>query len=284
MILITGATGNNGVEIVRLLAQKNISARALVRDSKRAGAVALPHIEVVEGNFDRPETLLAALVGVDRAFLLTPSSERAESQQLAFIDAARQIGIRHIVKLSQFGADTRSEGRFQRYHAVVEAAVRASGLACTFLRPNLFMQGLLNFRAVIAARQAFYAAAGDAKVSIVDVRDVAEVAVAALTESGHEGKTYELTGPEALTHTEMAEHLSASLGHHVAFVDIPPEAMGEALRGAGLPPWQAEGLIEEYALYRRGEAEAITSGVQDAIGRTPRSFNAFARDYAAAFS
>jgi uncharacterized protein YbjT (DUF2867 family) len=168
-----------------------------------AKGIAFPNVEVVEGDFDLPATLLDALAGVKRAFLLTSSSERAEAQQLAFIDAARQSGVAHIVKLSQFGADASSPGRFQRYHATVEAALQASGIAYTFLCPNLFMQGLLNFRSTIATQSAFYAATSNAKVSAVDVRDIAEVAVAALTEAGHEGKIYELTGSQALTHAEM---------------------------------------------------------------------------------
>jgi uncharacterized protein YbjT (DUF2867 family) len=284
MILVTGATGSNGTEIVKRLATGHVPVRAMVRHLDRANAIALPHVEVVQGDFDRPTTLLTALAGVERAFLLTSSSERAQAQQIAFVDAARRSGVAHIVKLSQFGADAHSPGRFQRYHAAVEAALHASGIAYTLLRPNLFMQGLFNFRATIATHNAFYAAAGDAKVSAVDVRDISEVAVAALTESGHEGKIYELTGPQALTHAEMAECLSRALGRQVAFVDIPPETMRDALLGVGFPVWQADGLLEEYALYRRGEAAPVTSGVQDAIGKAPRSFQAFARDYAAMFS
>jgi uncharacterized protein YbjT (DUF2867 family) len=285
MILVTGATGNNGTEIVKRLAAKaQVQVRAMVRNPDRASAIALPQVEIVEGDFDRPATLLGALAGVERAFLLTPSSERAQSQQIAFIDAAQQSGVTHIVKLSQFAADAHSPVRFLRYHAAVEAALQASGMAYTLLRPNLYMQGLLNFRSTIATQNAFYAAAGDAKVSAVDVRDIADVAVAALTESGHEGKIYELTGPQALTHAEMAEGLSEALGRRVEFVDIPPEAMREALVGVGLPVWQADGLVEDYAHYRRGEAAAVTSGVRDAIGKEPRSFDEFARDYAAMFS
>lgn len=214
----------------------------MVRSRERASVIAATNVEVIEGDFDLPATLLEAVAGVERAFLLTSSSERAEAQQIAFIDAARQSGVAHIVKLSQFGAEATSTGRFQRYHAAVEAALQASGIAYTFLRPNLFMQGLLNFRSTIATQSAFYAAASDGKVSAVDVRDIAEVAVAALTEAGHEGKTYELTGSQALTHTEMAEHLSRVLGRTIAFVDTSPEAMYDTLLNIGFPVWQAEGL------------------------------------------
>jgi uncharacterized protein YbjT (DUF2867 family) len=283
MILVTGATGNNGIEIIKRLAARNVQVRAMVRDRDRASAIAVPNVEIVESDFDRPETLLKRLAGVERAFLLTNSSERTEAQQIAFIDAAKQSGVKQIVKLSQFAADANSPVRFLRYHAAVEAALRSSGIAYTFLRPNLFMQGLLNFRSTIATQSSFYAAAGDAKVSVVDVRDIADVAVAALIESGHEGKIYDLTGPQALTHAEMAESLSAALDRPITFVDIPPEAMRETLLSIGFPVWQADGLLEDYAHYRRGEATAIASGVQDAIGRNPRSFEDFAGDYAAMF-
>ncbi|MEG3882436.1 SDR family oxidoreductase [Microcoleus sp. herbarium7] len=284
MILVTGATGTNGIEIVKRLASQNVQVRAMVRDRNRAKDIAAPSVEVVEGDFDRPETLPRVLAGVNRAFLLTNSSEHAQAQQLAFVDAAQQSGVAHIVKLSQFAADANSPVRFLRYHAAVEAAIQASGIAYTFLRPNLFMQGLLNFRSTIATQNAFYAAASDAKVSAVDVRDIAEVAVAALTEDEHKGKIYDLTGPQALTHTEMADRLSAVLGHRIAFVDISPEAMRETLLGVGFPVWQTDGLLEDYAHYRRNEAAAIASGVQDAIGKAPRSFEKFAQDYATMFS
>ncbi|WP_287457319.1 SDR family oxidoreductase [Leptolyngbya sp. UWPOB_LEPTO1] len=284
MILVTGATGSNGTEIVKRLTAQNVQVRAMVRNHDRAKEIALPNVEVVEGNFDRPETLLEALTEVDRAFLLTNSTEHAEAQQLAFVDAAKQSGVKHIVKLSQFAANADSPVRFLRYHAAVEAAIQASGMTYTFLRPNLFMQGLLNFRSTITSQNAFYAAIDNAKVSVVDVRDIADVAVAALTETGHEGKIYNLTGPQALTHAEMAEQLSAALNRQIAFVDIPSEAMRDQLLNIGMPAWQADGLIEDYAHYRRNEAAAIASGIEDATGKAPRQFKDFARDYATAFS
>jgi uncharacterized protein YbjT (DUF2867 family) len=284
MILVTGATGSNGSEIVKRLTVKNVPVRAMVRNRDRATAIAAPNVEIVEGDFDRPETLLTALKGADRMFLVTNSSERAQAQQLACVEAAKHSGVAHIVKLSQFAADASSPVRFLRYHAAVEAAIRASGIAYTFLRPNLFVQGLLNFQSTIATQNSFYAAIGDAKVSAIDLRDIADVAVAALTGTGHEGKIYDLTGPQALTHTEMAQFLSAAIGRHITFVNISPDAMFDALLSVGFPNWQAAGLIEDYAHYQRGEASAIATGVEDTIGKEPRSFETFAHDYASAFN
>jgi uncharacterized protein YbjT (DUF2867 family) len=284
-ILISGATGQVGSELVRALSRRGAAFRAMVRPSEleRARRM-LGDVELAPANFDDPESIARALAGAEQAFLLTPSSERAEEQQRRFVDLARRQGVRKIVKLSQYAADAGSPVRFLRYHAAVERAIRDSAIAFTFLRPNLFMQGLLGFRETIAASGAFFAAAGDAPVSAIDVRDIAEVAAAALLETRHDGVTYDLTGPEALTHAQMAAELASALGRPVAFVDVPPEAMREALSRAGLPDWQADGLIEDYAHYRRGEAAAVSPAVEAVTGVPPRSFATFARDHAAAFA
>ena len=284
MILITGATGTVGSEVVKRLSSKAIGARALTRDPRKAEANPLPHVKFVQGDFDYPESMRSACSGVERAFLLTNSTERAEQQQIAFVRVAQESGIRHVVKLSQLQADASSPERFLRYHGVVEAAIQAAGLAFTFLRPNLYMQGLLNFSYTIKQKNAFFAAAGDARISAVDVRDLADVAVAALTTSQHENKIYSLTGPEALTFANMAQQLSRSVGRSIAFVDVPPEAMREALADLGFPAWQADGLLEEFAMYRRGDAAGIEPGVREALGRSARSFDEFARDYASLFA
>lgn len=237
MILITGATGSNGTELVKLLASRGIPVRAMVRSKNGATKIAgLPGVELTIGDFDHPATLDQALQGVERAFLLTNSTERAESQQRAFVNAGRRAGLRHVVKLSQFAADERSPVRFLRYHAAIERMIVQSGMAYTFLRPNLYMQGLLGFAGSIKSSGKFFAAAADARVSVVDVRDNAAVAAAALTEPGHEGRTYTLTGPEALTHAEMAAAISDAIGRPVTFVDVPPDAMRDALFGMGMPP------------------------------------------------
>jgi uncharacterized protein YbjT (DUF2867 family) len=285
MILITGATGTNGTELIKLLARQGVEVRALVRSSDRAMAIAdLPGVELMIGDLRDHASMRYALSGVERAFLVTSSSEEAQSLQSGFVDTAGHTGLQHIVKLSQLGADPASPVRFLRYHAEVENVIRTSGIKYTFLRPNLFMQGLLLFRSSIATNGKFFAAAGDAKVSVVDARDIAAAAAAALTQPGHEGRTYDLTGPEALTHTEMAVQLSDAVGRRISFVDITPEAMKATLLDAGLPPWQADGLLEDYAHYRRDEASMVASGVKEATGAPPRSFAVFARDYGPFFS
>ena len=163
---------------------------------------------------------------------------------------------------------------------MVEAAIQAAGLTFTFLRPNLDMEGLLNFQQSIQQKSAFFAPAADARISAVDVRDLADVAVAVLTKTEHDNKIYSLTGPDALTFAEMAQKLSKAVGRTIMFVDVPPESMRAAVAGLGFPSWQADGLIEEFAMYRRGEATTVEPGVGEVLGRTGRSFDEFARDYA----
>jgi uncharacterized protein YbjT (DUF2867 family) len=284
MILVTGATGKNGTEILKRLSGRGERIRAMVHKQKDIlNATHNCAVRFVEADFDDPTSLRKALDGVQRAFLVTNSSEKVEERQLRFVALARESGVKHIVYLSQLHASLDSPLRFLRYHAAVEEALRRSGMSYTNLRPNLYMQGLLMFGKSIASEGRFFAPAGDARVSVVDVRDVASVAVAALTHTRHEGKTYDITGPEALTHAEMAAQLSQMLERPVTFVNLPEQVFREELRRLHVPDWQADGLIEDYAHYRRGEASDISNAVEEATGQPPHSFREFARDNRAAF-
>ena len=280
-ILVTGATGNTGRAIVDALARRGALVRAMVR--AEADRAKLPAgVPAVVADFDDLASIAAALEGAERAYLVTPSSERAEEQQRRFADLAAKAGVRHLVVLSQLASDENSPVRFLRYHAAVEQHVRDLGIPYTFLRPNLFFQGLLAFAGTISSQGRFYAPIGDATISAIDVRDIADVAAVTLTEAGHEGATYTLTGPASITHTQIAAALTAALGRDVTFVDVPPQAFADSLRGI-LPPWQVEGLLEDYAHYRRGEAASVSSAVAEITGRPPRDIQQFARDYAPAF-
>ncbi|MDQ1089651.1 SDR family oxidoreductase [Siphonobacter sp. SORGH_AS_1065] len=283
-LLITGATGTIGLELTTLLQQKGYSFRVMVRSLEKAEVwKSVPSVEVVIGDFNEPESLEKALTGIDRAFLLTNSSAKAEEQQLAFVAAAQQTGLKQLVKLSQFAAEVHSPVRFLRYHAIVEKAIQDAGISYTFLRPNLFMQGLLGFKDVIQTKGMFFASAGDAPVSVIDIRDIARVAFRCLTEDGHAGKIYPLTGPQALTHTAMAAELSRAVGKEIRYVDVEPEVMHQALLEVGFPEWQAAGLIEDYAHYSRGEASLVTPTVAEVTGQSASPFSRFANDYRAVF-
>ena len=279
-ILITGATGSNGTELLKRFSARQIPVRALTRNRSHADAIQAPTTEIVEGDFAKPETLTAALQGIEKAFLLSNSTENAEQQQLDFVEAARQNGVRHIVKLSQLDADANSSARFLRYHAHVEQAIQKAGIAYTFLRPNLFMQSVLGFATLIKEKSLFPAPMGDGKVSVVDIRDIMDIAFLALTQAGHENKIYDITGPKALTHGEMAEQLSAALGRTITYANVTPDEMRQSLVAASFPQWQADGLLEEYASWSQSEAAQVTPDVAEVTGHEPRTFAEFARDYA----
>jgi uncharacterized protein YbjT (DUF2867 family) len=283
LILVTGATGNTGSAVLQQLRERGATVRAMVRAPSDTTRLSDSSVETVVADFDDTESIDTALRGVARAYLVTPSGPNAEAQQTRFAERAAAASVRHLVKLSQFAADENSPVRFLRYHATVERRIRELGLTFTFLRPNLYLQGLLAFQGMIAKEGRFIAPIGDARVSAVDVRDIASVAAIALTHGGHEGKTYTITGPQAVTHGEIATAIGAAIGRSVTFIDVPPAVFSAALLSAGLPAWQVDGLIEDYAHYARGEAAAVLPTVREVTGTDPRDLNAFARDYVSAF-
>jgi uncharacterized protein YbjT (DUF2867 family) len=266
-----------------MLEARGVSVRAMIRSAGDEARVTQSSAMPVVADFDDLVSLSAALDGVTRAYLVTPSSAAAQEQQIRFAEVAERAGVRQIVLLSQFASDENSPVRFLRYHAAVERRIQELGLGFTFLRPNLFFQGLFAFAGTISSDGRFYAPIGDARVSAVDVRDIAAVATAALTEPGHEGKTYTITGPAAITHSEIADALSAASGSQIAFVDVPPDAFRASLEGV-LPEWQLDGLVEDYEHYARGEAEAVLPTVLEITGQEPRDIVHFARDYADRFT
>ncbi|GAA4795558.1 SDR family oxidoreductase [Actinomycetospora chlora] len=278
--LVTGATGATGAAVLAPLDRRSVAPRVMVRDPGQAHR--FPGREVAVADFDDLAALGRALDGVDAAYLVTPSSERAAERQTRFADAAVAAGVRRLVVLSQYAAQADSPVRFLRWHAEVEAHVASLPVEAVVLRPNLFFQGLLAFAGRIAATGRFGAPIGDAAVSAVDVRDIAAVAAASLVEPGRAGATYTLTGPRAVTHREIAEALTAATGRPVAFDDVSPQTFASALR-EHLPAWQLEGLVEDYAHYARGEAAVVDPAVEDVTGRPATDLVDFARDHAAAF-
>lgn len=281
-ILVTGATGNTGKAVAQALLDRGVVPAAMARKPADVARVPRGITDLRVADFDDADSIAAALEGVAGLYLVTPSSAEAEAQQIGFVDLAAAAGVRRIVLLSQLAAAADSPVRFLRYHAAVEQHIRDAGLGYTFLRPNLFFQGLLVFGPQIAATGRFGAPIGDAAVSAVDVRDIGAVGAAALAEPGHDGSTYTLTGPEAVTHARIAEALTAAVGTPVRFEDSDPDAFRDQLSGL-LPAWQAAGLVEDYAHYRAGQAAFVTTDVQDVTGKPPRSLQDFSHDFADAF-
>jgi uncharacterized protein YbjT (DUF2867 family) len=284
MILVTGATGLSGSELVRRLSAKGIPSRALVRNLAKAQPLALlPNVEVVVGDMAHPDSLAEALRGVDRAMLISSSDPMMVETQTSFIDAARKAGVQHVVKLSGIIPELDSPFRFARMHAEIEKRLEESGVAYTHLRAGEFMPSYFRQVPSIVARGILALPMADARIASVDIGDLAEVSIAVLTTSGHEGKTYPLTGPESLSMAEVAEKLSAAVGKPIRYVDVPPDEANSARLAAGMPPYLAEGLDELFAERRKGKESRVWPTIDEVFGLQPTSFDEFARRNAAIF-
>ena len=284
MILVTGATGLNGGELVRRLSARGVPVRALVRSRAKAEALrSLPMVEIVEGDMARPDTLAEALRGVGRALLISSSDPTMLEVQSNFIDAAKRAGVRHIVKFSGIMPDIDSPFRFARMHGEIERRLERSGLAFTHLRPGEFMHAYFRQVPSILAKGAMFLPMEDARIASIDIADIAEVASFVLTTSGHEGKIYPLTGPEALTMAEVAERLARATGKAIRYVSITPEEARKVRLAAGMPPYLVDALDELYAERRRGKEARVFPTVEAILGRPATPFDTFASRYAAVF-
>src|SRR5256885_15860642 len=280
MILITGASGNVGKEVLKQIARTGAQVRAAYQTVSKAAA-APSGVEIVTMDYNEPASLQTALKGIERVFLVGPPTPNLTSLERKAIDEIKQSGARHVVKLSAMGG---RGATYPRQHADSEDYIKSSGVAYTFLRPNGFMQNFVTYNgATINSQNAFYGSQGDGKVSHIDIRDIGAAAVKTLTEDGHEGKAYTLTGTEALSNARVAEILSDDTGREIKYVDLPPEQFKQALVDAGLPEWSADALNDLQQFYRRGEASAVTDDIQKLLRRKPISFEQFSRDYAQAF-
>lgn len=280
-ILVTGATGRVGSEVVKALAGSTHRVRIAARGEK-AAAMRRAGLETVEMDFRRPESINAALKDVDKAFLLTAVTPDMVELGSAFVAAAKQAGVKQIVKLSGAGAETKAS-ELLRWHRQVEEAIEASGMAYTFVRPTSFMQNYAHLAQSIKAQGVYYLPHGDAKIAMVDARDVAAVAARALAQDGHEGQAYTVTGPAAISDHEVAEILSGVLGTKVTYVDVPEEAAYSGMVGMGMPEVLASARVELFRMEREGYVGAVSQAVEQVTGRPARAFAEFAKDYAAAF-
>ncbi len=282
MILITGASGSVGREVVREVQRTGAEFCAMYR-SKEEAAKAPAGVKTRIADFQDKQSLLSVLRGVERVFLVCSPIRALVELEGNAIDACKEAGVKLIVLNSALGAGD-YEKSFPSWHRKVEDKLKTSGLAHVILRPNGFMQNTITYLAPsIRAQGAFYDAMGDAKTSYVDVRDVAAVAAKALTEAGHSGNTYELNGPEAITQDELAKRIEAKAGRDVKHVKIPREAHQKAMLDLGMPEWQVNALIELQDYYVSGRAAAVDGVIAKLLGRPARTIDAFLTEYAAEF-
>ncbi|MFE2996860.1 NmrA family NAD(P)-binding protein [Nocardia sp. NPDC059246] len=277
MILVTGATGAIGRHLVGRLREQNAPFRALVRDLERGREL---DCDLVVGDFDDPDSIAIAVSGVEQIFLCSPGAQPTPgpqpmvTQQTTVIDAAVRAGVRRIVKISVWGA--RPGGLLaEGAHAEIEARLEASGLDCTILRPSGFMQNFLTGAGAFTNGGDLLGAYGHGRVSYIDCADIAACAAVLLSSDLGSRQRFVVTGPEALTHTEIAARLSEALGRTVSYIDRPPAAFADILTSQGLPAQFATDVAALFADVAGGSLTETTSAVRDLTGRPATTFAEF---------
>ena len=274
-ILVSNANGKVGQEVAKALLAKGEKVRIGARDLGKAKA-AFPQAEIVELDLTKPATLAAAVKGVDAVFSATPY-ELLPAGEEALIAAAKAAGVKRYVKLSAKGVEANSASP----HVLAEKTLEKSGLSWTILRPTFFAQNYSTMSAGSIRSGAIYEPAGTGATSFVDTRDIADVAVEALTKPGHEGKDYALTGPAALTRAEVAAEISKAIGKPVVYVEVDDAALRGAMAGA--PPTLIELMSTLFGFVRQGYTAGVTDDITKVTGKPARSFAAFAADHASAW-
>ena len=283
MILVTGATGKVGSELVDQLVAGGQPVRALVRDPEKASRTLPAAVELSRGDLADAESIEEALAGVDKMFLLAPVDPRMVEMEQHATAAAKAAGVKHLVKLSAIGADASSPWMFASVHGKSEENIRAADVPFTFLRPNFFMQNLLGLSGSIKQQGAIFQPAADSAASFIDVADIAAVAAKVLTTGGHEAKAYTLTGPQSLTYPQVAQILSRVLGTPVKYVDVPRDAAKHGMLQSGMPDWLAEAISQLMDAARQGRMAAVTPDVRNILGRSGRTLEQFIADNRGAF-
>ena len=258
-----------------------VDVRVFVRNEEKAKSLMDLGAEVVIGDLDEPETILPAVKNVDKIYLLTWNGETALKQVQNVINAAKYEGVSHIIRHSMWGPE---KSRIIKEGYKIEEMIKSSGLKWTLLRPTFYMQNTMMAAQTISSDGVIYWDMKDGKLGTIDVRDIADAAFAVITGEGHEGKSYILTGPEAISFHDIANTFSKVLDKEVKYVNVPGEASFQAMTGMGMPEWIAQGYVELMEGFSENFANSTTKNVETLTGHPARSFEQFANDFAQVFS
>ncbi len=284
-VLVTGSTGVVGALVRDGLLQRGVPVTVLVRTAQQANAAQALGAHAVIGDFAAPDSLLPAMVDARAMFLSCAAHPRQVEWQLGAVRGARNSGVQHVVKLSAGRASGDAIAAIKRWHWQTEEGIAASGLSCTHLRPNGFMQNFLRFRTRILAEGVFSAPVGDARVSFIDADDIAAAAIAALLDpAAHAGRAYELTGSESLTYAEAAGIIGAAAGRPIRFADETRDEFCRRAIARGEPEWFVPYLVEIFDFIRSGAAADVFDDLPRVTGRPARTLERFAAEHAHVFA
>ena len=284
MILVTGATGNAGSHVVRALLGQKEEVRVFARDADRARALFGEAVDIAPGDFADVKSMRAALDGAEAMFLSGADNPCRVAWETAMIDAAVEQGVERVVKLSSITAAPGAPVAFWDWHGQIEEHLRTARISAVVLRSSFFMSNLLAAAGQVAHEGRFFAPAGEARIAMIDPRDVGAAAACMLTTPAYVHGAFVLTGPAAITYADVAAELSAATGRDVEFVDVPGEAARDAMIETGVPAFAAEQIVAIFEQAKQGVNDEVTGTVKSLTGRPPRDFAAFAREHAELFA
>ncbi|HXZ12833.1 MAG TPA: SDR family oxidoreductase [Candidatus Sulfotelmatobacter sp.] len=274
MILITGATGTVGKAVLKEVTREQANVCAMFRSKEDSGK-SPPGCEPVVADYADKPSLREALDGVSAVFIVCSPIPQLVELESNVLDAAKESGVKHVVLSSALGAGDYPKS-FPSWHRKVEDKLKTMGMSYTILRPNTFLQNIVAYQAPsIRSQGAFYSSMGGAKISYLDVGDIAVVAAKSLAGGPHSGKTYELNGPEAISNDELARRISKITGRTVKYVDIPESAQRDAMLGLGMPEWQVTALLDLQRYYKEGRGGETDTGLETLIERPPVTLDRF---------
>ena len=283
MILVTGATGNIGSEVLRRVLASAEPVRLLTREPTPVAAIQ-GRADVTTGDFTVPATLDEAFRGVDRAFLVFSGGETLPELAPPVLEVAKRAGVKHVVLVSSGTISYEPPVAIGRWHLAAEQVLQATGVAWTMLRPGNFASNALRWAGSLKARGTVFVPHGSRPSSPIDPIDIGAVAAACLLESGHEEKVYNLNGPEVLTAVEQVRILGEVVGKRFTFIEVPPPEARSQMIKYGLSAVMADAVLELTSVPPLPDSLVLDPAVAGVTGRPAGTFEAWARRNAAAFS
>ena len=284
MILITGATGKTGSAAVQELSNRNIPFRVLIRNEDKLNQITDMGGEVIIGAIEDDAALNQAMEGVQKALVLLPNSEQQLFLEKKVVDAALEANVQHIVKMSSMEAVPEATSPIPKLHMQSENYIKNSGMNWTMIKPNFFMQNLLGSGKTIVEQNKFFLPMGEGKAGMIHTKDVGTVIAKVLSEDGHEGQNYEVTGPEILSFHDVAEIFSKVLGKKVDYINVPIDEYKKTLSQFLTNQWHLDSVIDLFKDIAEGGIEDKTDTFQDLIGKSPCSLEQFIQEHSFVFN
>ena len=284
MLLLTGVTGKTGGASAHALLKKGVPLRAIVRNAEKAAGLKAAGVELVLGDITDRAVLEKAMAGISKALMIMPNGEKQLDLEKQFVDVAKKAGVKHVIKMSSIEAVADAKSPIPKIHYASEQYLMKSGLGWTMVKPNFFMQNFLGSAGTIKEQGKIFLPMGEGKTVMVDTRDIGAVVAAVMTGTGHEGKSYEITGPEILSFADAAARFSKVLGRKIDYVHVPMPAYRQTLSRFLTNPWHLNAVCELFQEIADGHVLRTTDTVQKLTGGPPNSLEQFIRDHQAVFT